>query len=125
MKRRPFFLLEVLIAAALVGVFAFLSIHGAFRLARQQKKLLKEIEGSIDADRRRMKVIADCWSKVETYVNDNDDYTAVEGGFCVKSTPDKTEKHYLLKVKEGKPKQRRKSYCYLVTKHDRGNCLDI
>ena len=106
-KRHPFFLLEVLIAVILVGGFAYLSIHGAFRVIYQQRKLLKAIEDSIDADRNRMKVIADYWNKVESLLNKE-----VSGNFKVSRKEAKNGKYYLLEIEDIKSKE---AYNYLVT----------
>jgi hypothetical protein len=111
MKRRSFFLLEVLIAAILVGGFAYLSIHGAFRVIYKQRKLLNEIENSIEADRKRMKVLEKYWSKVETLL---DPKGIKEEGFkvtCTRVDHVNKEKYYLLKLNDGK-----ETYCYCVAK---------
>ena len=98
-----------MIAAALVGIFAFLSIEGAFKVIYQQKKHLTEIENSIESDRKQMIVLEKYWSKVETLL---DPEGIEENDF--KITCKEKEKYYLLTLAKGKEK-----YCYFVTKHDR------
>lgn len=93
MKRRSFFLLEVLIAILLVGGFASVSIFGAFRVVRQQQKLLEAIEKTLKFDRLYMKVIAEC------YKEDNLQKEELQiDGVKVKIIHGKDDEHYLLEV---------------------------
>jgi hypothetical protein len=109
MRRRSFFLLEVLIAVMLIGGFAYLSIHGAFKLIGKQKQMLNLLQGSMEADVKRMKLIELCWNKVETLAKKE----TIEG-FEVKSKVAKEGKSYLLKVKDKKSGE---TFSYFVTKH--------
>jgi hypothetical protein len=109
MKRRSFFLLEVLIAVMLIGGFAYLSIHGAFKLIGKQKQMLTLLQGSMEADVKRMKVIEECWNKVETFAKKE-----TIDGFEIKSKVAKEGKSYLLIIED---KTRKETYSYFVTKH--------
>ncbi|MBP7074505.1 MAG: hypothetical protein KBA81_03880 [Rhabdochlamydiaceae bacterium] len=103
MKRRPFFLLEVLIAVILVGGFAYLSIYGAFRVIRTQRSHLKKIQETLEFDRRYMNAITENWKDPK---NPKDVH-----GFSVKCEEGQDGKAYLLTLKESE-----KSYQYLVVK---------
>lgn len=107
MKRHPFFLLEVLIAVILVSGFAYMTIQGAFQVIYKQKKLLTEIEDSIQVDRMRMRLIEKYWSQVETI---KESFT--EEGYQISCQEGKKEKQYLLELKKGKGKP----FCYFVSK---------
>ncbi|WP_420421544.1 hypothetical protein [Simkania sp.] len=50
MKKRPFILLELFIALALVALFSLPLVHGQFFYAREQKKRLLEIEKELKAE---------------------------------------------------------------------------
>lgn len=104
MKRRSFFLLEVLIAIVLVGGFACLSIYGAFKVLDKERKLLKEIEKTLNFDRAYMKAIAECSKEEHLQKKEH-----VVGGVKVQITQGKDDEHYLLSVNN-------KKYRYLVTK---------
>ena len=103
MKRHPFFLLEVLIGTVLVGVFAYLSIFGAFRVIRTQREYLKQIEETLEFDRRYMKAITENWKDPQHPKNVH--------GFSVTCKEGQDEKVFLLTFEYAK-----KTYQYLVVK---------
>lgn len=103
MKRRPFFLLEVLIAVILVGGFAYLSIFGAFRVIRTQREHLKQIEKTLEFDRRYMNAITENWKDPESPKNAH--------GFSVTAKKGEDGKTYLMTFKDAE-----QSYQYLVVK---------
>jgi hypothetical protein len=111
MKRRPFFLLEALIATLLIGIFSYLSIHGSFRLMHKQKQMIKAIEDTIDADLKRMQVIERCWNTIDTFVGSH--FQKIDNRFWVKSKQAEIKKYYLLEVED---RQRQETYSYLVTR---------
>ncbi len=103
MKRRSFFLLEVLIAIILVGGFAYLSIHGAFRVLGNERKFLKKIQKTLDFDRAYMKAIEECYKEENLQKEE-----LKVGGVKVTITQGKDDEHYLLKVN--------KKHSYFLTK---------
>jgi hypothetical protein len=102
MTRRSFFLLEVFIAIILVASFAYLSIHGAFRVIRTQSTYLKKIEETLDFDRRYMQAIIESWKDPQSPKDIH--------GFSVKCNKEQDGK-YLLTFKDKK-----NTYHYLVNK---------
>lgn len=109
MKRRPFFLMEVLIGVVLVGLFAVVSIRGAFKVVHKQRALIKEMEGAMEADRLRMEVIRECWGMVEQM---DDKFRKINDRFMVRSRQGENGA-YLLQIKDQQSKEK---YSYLVTR---------
>ncbi len=110
MRRRSFFLLEVLIAVILIGGFAYLSIHGAFQMIHKQRKLLREISESMEADNSRMDAIAHFWKDVDKIEENGETYN----NFKVKKKVAEEGKFYLLEIED---KSRKETFSYFVTKH--------
>jgi Tfp pilus assembly protein PilE len=101
--RRSFFLLEVLVAVALVGGFAYYSIHGSYRIIRQQKKLLDGIDAARQMDVKRMDIIASFYQTMTPI-------TATKDGFKI-TTKTAQDKYYLLELEEIKTKNK---FAYFV-----------
>lgn len=107
MTRRPFFMLEVLIATILVGVFAYISIHGSFKVIHKQRKMLQELSTARENDVKRMELVEKYWNKAESLVGES----VVEGSYTVSCLEAKKDKYYLLKIKGNK-----ESFSYFVAK---------
>lgn len=105
--RRSFFLLEVLIAVMLIGMFAYMSIHGAFKVLKKQTQLLKELENSRRSDLTKMDLIEKHWNNIDAL-----EAEIHENGFKIKSKKS-TQGYYLLELSNAQEK-----FSYLVKKHD-------
>ncbi len=105
--RRPFFLLEVLIAVMLIGMFAYMSIHGAFRVLKKQSQLLTELENSRRSDLAKMDLIEKYWNNIDALEEEIQD-----NGFKIKSKK-ATQGYYLLELSNTQEK-----FAYLVKKQD-------
>ncbi len=108
MTRRPFFMLEVLIATILVGVFAYFSIHGSFKVIHKQRKMLQELSTARENDVKRMELVEKYWNEVESLLKK----TVVDGNYKVSCLEAKKDKYYLLKIEGNK-----ESFSYFVSKH--------
>lgn len=129
--RRPFFLLEVMIAVLLVAGFASLSIYSLSRSIYQQKKAMDEIEYARLMDLQRINVVAEHWNQVKELVKERKSYLPKHSlqtqigkrtltldknllykltAFTHEGSPD-----YLLKVEE-EGKLSKKIYCYEIKK---------
>ena len=65
-KRRSFFLLEIVIAIALVGIFVMGFLGSGLRYLAQERKALLELEFEQQRDLIRMDTIAACWKEIQT-----------------------------------------------------------
>lgn len=109
MKRRPFFLLEVLIATVLVGVFAYFSIHGSFNVIYRQKKMLQELSTARINDAKRIDLVAMYWNEAKSLVKK----PVVHDNYKVSCLEAKKDKYYLLTIKDKKAEE---SFSYFVSK---------
>ena len=105
--RRSFFLLEVLIAVLLIGMFAYMSINGAFRVLKKQSQLLKELENSRRSDLTKMDLIEKHWNRVDALEEE-----IQENGFKIKCKKGASG-FYLLELSNSQEK-----FSYLVKKQD-------
>ena len=106
MRRRPFFLLEVVVATILIGAFAFLSIRGSFKAIGKEYKQLETLKVAMQADLDRMEVIQECWNKVESISKQS----IMVKSYQVKCEIGRDGTSYLLTVKFPKGEK----YHYLV-----------
>ena len=105
MKRRSFFLLEVLIAVLLIGSFAYLSMRGFFTVIGKQRKLVKELKDSMTSDLKRTDLVVKYWNAVTKNNKDKED------GYTVELVEGEKDKYYLLKLKKSE-----EEYCYFIDK---------
>jgi hypothetical protein len=96
MKRRSFFLLEVLIATILIGGFAYISFNSAFRIFHKQKKMLTEIKDSMDRDLQIMDTIQESWNIVETVIKAS---KKTKHGFYISCKEGQNKKQFLLELR--------------------------
>ena len=66
MRRRPIFLLEIVIAIALVGFFSFYFLLSSIHFIYQERKALFALEFERLCDLERMDLIKKAWNQVET-----------------------------------------------------------
>lgn len=109
MKRRPFFLIEVLIATLLIGVFSVLSIHGAFRTIHEQTKQLAALEEMIESDCARMDLVVRCWKSPEPYLGKKK--IKVDNRFEVRCKKIESQGCYRLEISDTKS---HKNYTYFI-----------
>lgn len=65
--RRPLFLLEIVIALVLVGMFAMGFLGSGARYVTQERKALLELEFERQKDLFRMEVISACWKEIQDF----------------------------------------------------------
>ena len=95
-------------AVMLIGGFAYYSIQGSYRVIRQQKKLLDELEAVRKMDVKRMDIITAFYKNMVPISETKD-------GLKI-TTKVAQDKYFLLEMEEVKEK---KKFSYLVTKtHD-------
>jgi hypothetical protein len=120
-RRRPFFLLEIVIAIAVVGLFAFGFLWSGMRYLSQERKALLNMEYERQRNLKRMEVIASHWEALLSTQEKKEDSTcmleATVGGkkyttpYSYKVESHAIGKDYELVLVEG-----RKRYHFLVTK---------
>jgi hypothetical protein len=64
-RKRPFFLLEIVIAIFLVGVFSAYFLRSSIGYLYQERNALIEMELERQVDLKRMDLIGDNWHKVD------------------------------------------------------------
>lgn len=99
--------MEVLIAVMLIGMFAYMSIHGAFSVLKKQSQLLSELENSRRSDLLKMDLIEKYWNSIDALSEE-----VHENGFKIKSKK-ATQGYYLLELSNSQEK-----FSYLVKKQD-------
>jgi hypothetical protein len=109
MKRRPFFLLEVLIATILVGLFAHLLIHGAFKVVIQEREMLQKLVQARNDDKIRMDLVVRYWKDIEPIPKEK---PRKENGYAIWCLEAKKDELYLLNLKGSG-----KTYKFYVEKH--------
>lgn len=65
MRRRPFLLLEVIIAIVLVGLFASVSLGALLRAVQRQSGMVQSLQKMRQIDLERMHLIEEYWNRLE------------------------------------------------------------
>jgi hypothetical protein len=108
-KKHSFFLLEIVIAIVLVGMFAAGFLGSGLRYLSQERKALVELEFEREKDLVRMEAIAACWKEgeiIEPRVFEKTLQTKIGGkeyksSFRVKVRSKKIDDHCDLILEEG------------------------
>jgi hypothetical protein len=64
-RKRPFFLLEIVISIFLVGLFSVYFLRSSIHCLYQERKALLDLEFEREFDLRRMNLIRSNWNKIE------------------------------------------------------------
>jgi len=64
-RKRPFFLLEIVIAIALVGLFSAYFLRSSIGYLYQERKALLELEFERQFDLKRMELLTNNWPRVD------------------------------------------------------------
>ncbi len=132
-RKSPFFLLEVMIAVILVGIFSYFSLQSAFKTLNIHRKFLRELEYSRLTDLKRMEVIEAYWNKarelfeagqpvivekgpLEYKVGRSKAVLASQQKYVVQCNGCRQEKFYLLDIKEKRAQPPKEiTYHFFVT----------
>lgn len=127
-RKRPFFLLEIVIAIFLVGLFSAYFLRSSISCLYQERKALLDLQFEKEYDLHRMTLISENWQKVDQLPSLERDAKEDQRKFEVKMSdksyfrtktfkvfcPKKHEKAYDLCIKE----EGKKKYHFLVMKAD-------
>jgi len=123
-KRKPFLLLEVMIAVVLIGTFSFVSLQGLYRMFNMQKTMVRALEYARLVDLERMDIVEKYWNQVEALAEQDKPIivqTTSKTTFEVKCQSHPESKYYLLEINELRPKEfclkheKRPAYKYFVS----------
>ncbi len=129
-KKASFFLLEVILAIALVGIFVVYFLRSSLQQLIREQKELAELESEWSYDLRRMEIITLCWKEVQMLpkrkgrvfqVNpiNNHQKLKIIKAWC----PNEIPNYYHLVLEEETEKEKKKKiYHFLVKKP---NCHQI
>ncbi|MGR3911802.1 MAG: type II secretion system protein [Candidatus Rhabdochlamydia sp.] len=134
-RKRPFLLLEVIIAMTLMGLFAGFSMHTLYQSLKVQKDILQEFELTRLLDLEKMHLIETYWKSLDDLA-DKKEGILVESSSLISKTDKsvyrlrKNHKHllkcqksqdgkrYLLKITEVNPsssKEHKQTYTYFLS----------
>ena len=107
MSKRPFFLLEILIAMVLIGFFSVYFLGAAYRHFSHEEKALLELEFQRAQDLERMKILSSHWKSGEALLKES------------KEVP------YTLTVQLGKNTYKRSQKCTVWCSGKKGNSYKL
>jgi len=127
-RKKPFFLLEIVIAIFLVGLFSTYFLRSSIKCLHQERKALLDLEFERLYDLKRMELIVNNWHNVDQLPAKGRDAKEEKVPFKVELAgkpyfrdkpfwvfcPKKHETAHILCIKEGK----KKKHYFLVRKAD-------
>jgi len=120
-RRKPFFLLEVVIAIALVALFVTYFIHSSLKQLLREEKEIAELKVGWQDDLWKMEVLTECWKNIEEVPKKKKHHFESVTSSQIKAIhawcPNETEEYYHLILEEEKEREKVK-YHFLVKKSE-------